>query len=60
MKAGVFLNLLLLTLSFDVAAFTQFKPAVLNAALLFDHDATTGNVNIASSGCGMLQVNFRL
>ncbi|MEH3882360.1 hypothetical protein POX08_18235, partial [Enterobacter roggenkampii] len=44
MKAGVFLNLLLLTLSFDVAAFTQFKPAVLNAALLFDHDATTGNV----------------
>lgn len=33
MKAGVFLNLLLLTLSFDVAAFTQFKPAVLNAAL---------------------------
>ncbi|HFQ7886081.1 YnfC family lipoprotein [Enterobacter roggenkampii] len=44
MKTGVFLNLLLLTLSFDVAAFTQFKPAVLNAALLFDHDATTGNV----------------
>ncbi|WP_455853326.1 YnfC family lipoprotein [Pantoea endophytica] len=44
MKSKVLLSLLLLAMSFNVAAFTQFKPAVLNAALLFEHDATTGNV----------------
>lgn len=44
MKARVLLSLLFLAISFNVAAFTQFKPAVLNAALLFEHDATTGNV----------------
>lgn len=44
MKARLLLSLLLLAMSFNVAAFTQFKPAVLNAALLFEHDATTGNV----------------
>ncbi|VEI16000.1 lipoprotein [Serratia plymuthica] len=44
MKARVLLSLLLLAMSFNAAAFTQFKPAVLNAALLFEHDATTGNV----------------
>ncbi|AOR64824.1 YnfC family lipoprotein [Pectobacterium wasabiae] len=44
MKAKVFLSLLFLAMSSNVAAFTQFKPAVLNAALLFEHDATTGNV----------------
>lgn len=44
MKARIVLSLLFLAMSFNVAAFTLFKPAVLNAALLFDHDATTGNV----------------
>ncbi|WP_434462261.1 YnfC family lipoprotein [Serratia plymuthica] len=44
MKARGLLSLLLLAMSFNAAAFTQFKPAVLNAALLFEHDATTGNV----------------
>ncbi|MDI9768133.1 YnfC family lipoprotein [Pantoea dispersa] len=44
MKNKVFLSLSLLAMSFNAAAFTQFKPAVLNAALLFEHDATTGNV----------------
>lgn len=44
MKVKVLLSLLLLAMSFSVAAFTQLKPAVLNAALLFEHDATTGNV----------------
>ncbi|CQJ56137.1 YnfC family lipoprotein [Yersinia rohdei] len=44
MKARVLLSLLFLAISFNVAALTQFKPAVLNAALLFEHDATTGNV----------------
>ncbi|RUS02591.1 YnfC family lipoprotein [Pectobacterium polaris] len=44
MKARVLLNLLFLAISFNAAAFTQFKPAVLNTALLFEHDATTGNV----------------
>ncbi|TPG56798.1 YnfC family lipoprotein [Ewingella americana] len=44
MKARVLLSLLFLAMSSNAAAFTQFKPAVLNAALLFEHDATTGNV----------------
>ncbi|WP_237932485.1 YnfC family lipoprotein [Buttiauxella sp. S19-1] len=44
MKARVLLSLLFLAMSFNAAASTQFKPAVLNAALLFEHDATTGNV----------------
>ncbi|NMP25434.1 YnfC family lipoprotein [Rahnella sp. SAP-1] len=44
MKASLLLSLLFFVMSSNAAAFTQFKPAVLNAALLFDHDATTGNV----------------
>jgi len=44
MKGKVLLSLLFLATSFNASALTQFKPAVLNAALLFSHDATTGNV----------------
>ncbi|WP_158782335.1 YnfC family lipoprotein [Pantoea sp. BAV 3049] len=44
MKIRVLLSLLFFAMSFNASAFTQFKPAVLNAALLFEHDATTGNV----------------
>lgn len=44
MKARVLFSLCFLAMSSHAAAYTQFKPAVLNAALLFQHDATTGNV----------------
>lgn len=44
MKARVLFSLCFLATSSHAAAYTQFKPAVLNAALLFQHDATTGNV----------------
>ena len=44
MKARAIFSLFLFAASFNAAAITQFKPAVLNAALLFEHDPTTGNV----------------
>lgn len=44
MEAKILLSLLFLAVSSNAAAYTKFKPAVLNAALLFDHDATTGDV----------------
>jgi len=44
MKKGMLSILFIISASFNAAAITQFKPAVLNAALLFEHDATTGNV----------------
>lgn len=44
MKAKTLFILSILAVSFNAAALTQFKPAVLNAALLFDHNPSTGNV----------------
>lgn len=44
MKIKVLLSVLWLTVSVHAHALTVFKPAVLNAALLFDHDASTGDV----------------
>ncbi|EJF29988.1 MULTISPECIES: YnfC family lipoprotein [Enterobacteriaceae] len=44
MKARMLFILSVLAVSFNVDALTQFKPAVLNAALLFDHNPTTGHV----------------
>ncbi|VEB96083.1 lipoprotein [Cedecea lapagei] len=44
MKARTLFILSILAVSFNAAALTQFKPAVLNAALLFDHNPSTGNV----------------
>lgn len=44
MKVRALCSLFLFAASFNAAAITQFKPAVLNAALLFEHDPTVGNV----------------
>lgn len=44
MKAKTLFILSILAVSFNAAALTQFKPAVLNAALLFDHNPSAGNV----------------
>ena len=44
MKIKMLLNLLWLAVSVNAHALTEFKPAILNAALLFDHDASTGDV----------------
>lgn len=44
MKVRALCSLFLFAASFNAAAITQFKPAVLNAALLFEHDPTIGNV----------------
>lgn len=44
MKIKIPLSLLWLAVSVNAYALTEFKPAILNAALLFDHDASTGDV----------------